>query len=171
MPFQKFKLKIAARIFLILCPILMSYVSIAKASASAVINKSLSISANKERVWSVLTDEAELARWWNKGVKLEPFVDGEFYEPWGNDQLATGKVLFVEPVENIRFTWKEKTWSDDQQTVCEFSISEEEGVTTLLVKHSGWEVFQNSKDQMMDGFSQGWDFLLPKLKNYIESEQ
>lgn len=143
----------------------------AKEPAAAVIRKSLSVRGNKEKIWSALTNETELARWWNKGVRLEAYVGGEFYEPWGNGQLATGKVLFVEPPKTIRFTWKEQAWSPEQQTVCEFSFKEGDGFTVLSVEHSGWESFQHSKDQMMESFSKGWDYFLPKLKSYIENEQ
>lgn len=167
---QNFKLKIIGIVFVVLCPVLASCASMAKEPLAAAIHKSLTIRGTKEQVWSALTTDVELDHWWNKGVKLEPSVGGVFYEPWGDGQLATGIVLAVEPMRSIRFTWKERPWNPDQQTICEFSLQETNGITVLTVKHSGWEVFQNSKDQMIEGFSLGWDSILPKLKNYIENK-
>lgn len=154
----------------IFCIFLTSCNSMAKETSDVTVNKTISIQAKKQRVWSALTDSTELAQWWNKGVKLESFVGGEFYEPWGDNQLATGKVLSVDVMKNIRFTWREKNWSEGQLSVCEFSLQEKDGVTVLTMKHSGWESFGDSKHQMAEGFSNGWDFLLPKLKSYVESK-
>lgn len=154
---------------LILCALLTSCTSMAKDSAKVVVVKTLNINGNKEQVWAALTKSSELALWWNKDVKLEPFMGGEFYEPWGDGQLATGKVLSVEPLKSIRFTWREKTWSADQQSFCEFYLDEKDGGTVLTVRHSGWESFAEAQHQFADGFSKGWDFLLPKLKSYLEA--
>jgi uncharacterized protein YndB with AHSA1/START domain len=132
------------------------------------IYKSIQLNAKKEQVWSALTSAPELGQWWNKGVRLDPRVDGDFYEPWGQGQLATGKVLDVVPGIKIKFTWQEKTWAIDQSTICVFEIIEEDRRVVLRVTHSGWDVFGSTKLQMMEGFGKGWDFLLPKLKSYLE---
>lgn len=132
--------------------------------------KSIVIKTTKKRLWSALTQEEELNHWWNKGVKLEPSIGGEFYEPWGDGQLATGKVIHVKILEEIEFTWQEKYWNLSEETICHFSLKEADGKTILEVKHSGWDTFKDPeyREKLIEGFKSGWDFLLPKLKKYIE---
>lgn len=145
----------------------ISYPSLAKNPDTFVIEKSIGFHGTGGAIWSALTEESELALWWNEGVRLEPKVGGAFYEPWGNGQLATGKVLEVVPNRRIRFTWQEKTWRPNQKTVCEFSIEIEKDQSVLKVSHSGWEVFSETRQAMMSGFSRGWDQILPKLHEYL----
>ena len=145
--------------------------SLGKKSTELVIYKSLSLKATKQSVWAALTEERELKQWWGKGVKLEPRVGGQFYEPWGDGQLATGKVVHVNPKEDIRFTWREKYWaSPGEVTACMFTIKETKGTTDLEVAHSGWESFSDleKRKQLVEGFHKGWDLILAKLKKYLE---
>ena len=143
----------------------------ADTATEPVINKKLVLKASQEEVWSALTTHSELEKWWNKGVKLEPFVGGEFYEPWGDGQLATGKVLKLSPLKSIEFTWREKYWMAFENTQCLFIIENLSDKTVLHVEHSGWEVFKDEEKRikLLKGFEQGWNALLPKLKKYIES--
>ena len=67
----------------------------ADTAPSTTIKKALILKASKAQVWSALTNQNELSKWWNNGVKLEPFIGGQFYEPWGENQLATGLVRKV----------------------------------------------------------------------------
>ncbi|MCJ8275376.1 MAG: SRPBCC domain-containing protein [Bdellovibrionales bacterium] len=135
-------------------------------------NKALSFEKRVEftvdvnQLWQALTTEEELSRWWNKGVKLEPKVGGQFYEPWGKEQLATGEVLSLKPQEYIEFTWREKTWEPSQKTVCRFEVRKNSSGSVLIVKHSGWESFEKPKPAM-EGFKKGWDFFLAKLKKHL----
>ena len=154
-----FKKNLMVQMLVSLCLSLISCSSVTKEVKSLVIEKTVSLSGDKEQVWSALTDEVELSQWWGKKVRLDPKVNGEFYEPWGDGQLATGVVLSVTPQKTIKFTWREKTWSSGQQTVCEFSIEKSSSGTLLKIKHSGWEIFGDSKNQMVEGFNRGWDFI------------
>ena len=117
----------------------------ADTATEPVINKKLVLKASQEEVWSALTAHSELEKWWNKGVKLEPFVGGEFYEPWGDGQLATGKVLKLSPLKSIEFTWREKYWNVSEKTKCIFIIEKRSNTTVLHIKHSGWEVFKDEE--------------------------
>ena len=128
--------------------------------------KRVEFSVSGSQLWSALTTEKELGQWWNKGVKLEPKEGGQFYEPWGKGQLATGEVLSLKPQEFIEFTWREKTWKPDQKTNCRFELKTNGTGSVLIVKHSGWESFDDPK-AMMDGFQKGWDFFLGKLQKHL----
>lgn len=156
--------------YIVLLLYLFSSISSADSSLKPVIYKKVILSGGVDLVWSALTDHHELEKWWNKGVKLEPVVGGQFYEPWGNGQLATGVVLKLNPLKSIEFSWREKYWQKTKKTICEFTLEEASDKTTLYVRHSGWELFKNEtrRQQLIKGFDQGWNSLLSKLKRHIE---
>lgn len=154
-------------IFFIFCLLSTSHASEDKVSFSTEIE----LAATRERVWRALTTEKDLGQWWNPGVILQPKVGGIFYEPWGDDQLATGSVTSLEIQKFIKFTWKEKYFKEDQRTNCEFSLKESAGKIILTVKHGGWESFEDKKqrEDLIKGFQGGWEFFLGKLKAYVEN--
>jgi uncharacterized protein YndB with AHSA1/START domain len=158
--------------FLILMLFVSSCITDSNLKNENVIYKKIYLKAKKEKVWSALTDERELAKWWNKGVKLQPYRNGQFYEPWGEGQLATGSVINLKLQEFITFTWKEKYWSPSESSVCTFSIEEHKEGTMLKIHHSGWESISdlNKRKKLIEGFNQGWDVLLPKLVKYIQEQ-
>lgn len=149
----------------------LNSIAFSQTNEENVISKKIVLNANKTQVWSALTSDDELSKWWNKGVKLKPFVGGEFYEPWGDNQLATGEVKNIKTESYIEFTWKEKYWQAEQRTICRFTIKKDQKNTILSVTHSGWETFKNLKNRqkLIRGFNKGWDSLLPKLKGYLDS--
>ena len=154
---------------MILLPLMFNLISClpsTKKTQTLSFEKRVEFSVNVQILWNALTVEEELGRWWNKGVKLEPKVGGQFYEPWGKDQLATGEVLSLKPQEYIEFTWREKTWAPSQKTVCRFEVRKNSSGSVLIVKHSGWESFEKPKPAM-EGFKKGWDFFLAKLKKHL----
>jgi uncharacterized protein YndB with AHSA1/START domain len=136
------------------------------------IHKQIVLQTKKEKVWSALTDQNELGKWWNKGVKLDPYIGGQFYEPWGEGQLATGKVIDLKLHKFIKFTWKEKYWNPSENTVCTFFLEEAKEGTVLKVYHSGWESIKDldRRKELVKGFNKGWDHLLPKLVKDIQNE-
>ena len=137
-----------------------------KMSDTVSIEKSVVLNSSKEKVWKALTDEKELGQWWNKGVRLEPRLDGDFYEPWGKGNLATGKVIEVENQKMIQFTWREKAWKANQETICQFSLEEKDNKTHFTVTHSGWEQFENQK-QLIESFEMGWSGIFKLLEKHL----
>jgi uncharacterized protein YndB with AHSA1/START domain len=136
------------------------------------VHKVLSIKNSKSIVWDALTNQNELEKWWGKNVKLEARVGGQFYEPWGDGQLAVGKVLNLTNQKSITFTWKEKDWLTSEKTICKFSITRIKNITKLEIEHTGWESFKglDKQKKIMNGFSKGWDFLLQKLKKHLTNK-
>ncbi len=159
-----------AKIYLLIVLLFISFNTETSVSKEIFILKSITLQASQEQVWSALTNEGDLSQWWNQGVKLEPYLGGLFYEPWGNNQLATGTVKNLALLNFIEFTWREKYWQTSEVTLCRFSLKEVNGSTLLQVKHSGWNTFKSSDDRkkMIKGFESGWDFLLPKLKKFLD---
>ncbi len=157
--------------FLVLPLIFIAHTVFANQGNENMITKTITVNVEQSVLWSALTTEEGLAKWWGANVRLEPKLHGEFYEPWGDGQLATGKVIAIAQGQMIQFTWQEKYWKPENLTSCKFSLQENNGTATLTLEHSGWESFPDltEREKMISGFSKGWDYLLPRLKAYLES--
>ncbi len=90
--------------FSLMILLVISSTSFAEVKSEEIVYKKIVLKGNRKQIWFILTDENELGKWWNKGVKLEPYVGGQFYEPWGEGQLATGKVIDLKLKKFIKFT-------------------------------------------------------------------
>jgi len=135
-----------------------------------VVYKSVVLKLSPFELWSILTEKEKLAQWWNKGVRLEALVGGDFFEPWGKDGLATGKVVALKPFEMMTFSWVEKYFEKSEKTICTFRLKKVPGGTKLEVIHEGWSSFKDEKKRsnLVLGFRKGWDMLLLKLEKYVK---
>ncbi len=136
------------------------------------IEKEIDVNTSPMKVWEALSNPMLLAKWWQEGMKLEPKVGGEFYEPWkdanGSAQLATGIVEAVIPQKYLQFSWVEKPWEANQKTVCSFELTEIQSMTRLSLIHSGWDRFPAERAATLkNGFEAGWDAILNNLKNFL----
>ncbi|HEX7674969.1 MAG TPA: SRPBCC domain-containing protein [Bdellovibrio sp.] len=137
------------------------------------IEMSITVKATVGEVWNALTDADELENWWGEDVKLEPKVNGKFYEYWeddaGNEQMASGKVLALKKMKHITFTWREKSWPKNATTECSFEITEEGKKSTLKLKHTGWETLpEDRREKVFKDFKVGWTFHMKELKEYLD---
>lgn len=136
--------------------------------------KRLEIKATPCQIWEALTTKRLLAKWWGKGIELQPKSGGRFHEPWkddhGGEQLASGTVLSAEKAKEIKFTWREKFWPEERQTVCLFRIENAGPKTALVLEHSGWECFPPGEAEKMAGaFEAGWNDHFTSLKAFLET--
>ena len=70
-------------------------------------------------VWHKLTDKAELKRWWETEVELEPHEGGSYR--LGFQSMGPRKILTWEDGKRLRHDW---LWQDTHETEIEWNITE-----------------------------------------------
>lgn len=119
-------------------------------TGSAVI-VSLRVQASPQRAFAVFTEE--IAAWWKpeRFFQLTPRGDGTLrFEPGENGRLVTdlpngktfeiGRITAWQPGAKLAFTWRQATFTPDQQTHVTVTFdSVGEGETRITVEHRGWE--------------------------------
>lgn len=140
---------------------------------SETIELSISVKASPEEIWQVLTDPDELENWWGDGVRLEPRVGGVFSEPWEDDkgtrQMASGKVKTLKKKQEISFTWTEKSWPTEAQTICAITIEDKKMIRMIHLKHTGWETLPaDIRNKTLKDFKVGWNYHLKELQAYLD---
>jgi glutathione S-transferase len=134
-----------------------------------------SLAAPPARVWSALTDPAELAGWfWPPSLRPRAVTDarpgGEFRvegKPGAAyDLIVAGRYEAVQAPNRLVFTWHwENVEADDAeatQTLVTIELSPVDGATTLSVTHSGFP-----DEASRDDHIKGWSDCLDRLPDHL----
>jgi uncharacterized protein YndB with AHSA1/START domain len=119
--------------------------------------------ATVKQMYDAISTAEGLAAWWTKNVSGESKVGNvlHFHFSKGGPDF---QVLELQP--NKKVEWKciqgPKEWVD---THIEFYISEQDGETILLFKHSGWR----EEVEFMHHCSTQWAYFLIGLKKLLEA--
>ena len=70
-------------------------------------------------IWHKLTDKAELTRWWETKVEIEPHEDGSYR--LGFRSMGPRRILTWEEGKRLRHDW---LWQDTHETEIEWNIAE-----------------------------------------------
>jgi len=124
------------------------------------------IKAPISTVYNALTTEEGLGRVWTKKLTVKPEIG--FINEFDFDEEYLTKMKINDLQENKKVVW-ECTESDKEWvgTGISFELSENKGVTTVLLKHFNWR-------ELTDFYrwcSYNWAMFLYSLKTYCESEE
>jgi uncharacterized protein YndB with AHSA1/START domain len=142
------------------------------------VERTTAIAAPPERVWQAWV--SEINRWWAKpyyndhdrvtGLELEPCLGGRFVEKWGGGGAGflIGQVIEWLPPLRLAYTWSERGWVG-AVTVARLELDPDgQGGTLLHFTHAGFERLPESA-RMRDGYAEGWEDLVSRLKQYVEA--
>lgn len=141
------------------------------------IERSIEVNAPIDRVWNLLTDPAEMPRWWKTLVAAE--IDlrpgGEMTLTWGEHGVTSARVEAVEAPVRFGFTWASNAEgrppSPGDQTLVEFRLEEFGEITKVTVYESGFETLEIPDGERMtsvEGNIKGWTEALNDLKDLID---
>lgn len=142
------------------------YMLIDKNERFAEVKKNILINAPIEKVWEYVATSEGISSWFMPN-DMEPIEGKEFIlqaGPWGNSAC---KVTEVNPPNRLSFEW-------GREWLVTFELQEKEGQTELTLIHAGWSEekqteFGESHIDVRSRMSGGWDGLVQKLKNVVES--
>ncbi len=140
-----------------------------------VLELQLVVDAPRERIFSALTESAEVARWWGPDgyamaeIDLDLRVGGGYrftMQPPGGDRFhLAGEFLEIEPPRRLVYTFRyEEPDPDDRLTVVALSL-EEAGNDTQVSLSQG----EFATDARLELHRSGWRDSLEKLRELTES--
>ena len=139
------------------------------------ITKEITIDANPERVWEFVNTGEGLSRWFGSEVRMNPEVDGDFYEitvKGGTTYELGGRVLVVAPPRKLLtairiITPEESRW--DNYTLVSILLDETgDGNTHVTLEHTGFEDTPHPQG-LYEGFIRGWGDVLERLQAQVMS--
>lgn len=134
---------------------------------SDVVDRTLRLAARPERVWTALTDPAELACWFPDETDLEPRAGGSGWFEWRAHGKYAVRVEEIDPPRRLVWTWARQpdlALEDIARTRVEWTLERRaDGGTDLHLRESG---FTRPEDR--DENDRGWDQELGELVEYLE---
>ena len=124
------------------------------------IDLSIQIDAPRERVWSALTDAAEIPRWLAPSAKVKPGPGGFIELSWGEGMTGRNTIEVWEPPEHL------VAGNSDAGLREDYTLTETASGTTLRLIHSGFPAnpegaaYRNSVDS-------GWRTFFPMLRHGV----
>jgi uncharacterized protein YndB with AHSA1/START domain len=117
-------------------------------------------------VWNAITKAEEISEWFIKAeFKAEV---GYHYTFTHENTVISGKVLKVDPVYNLVYTWNVGGTGVD--TTVKWHLEENDLGTLLTLEHSGISNYPTSEmiDKMFSSFSDGWGSCITNLDHYLQ---
>ena len=133
-----------------------------------VVEKTLQLRADQERVWNALTDPAELGKWFPDRTDLEPRAGAAGWFDWTVHGKYAVRVEEVDPQRRLVWTWARDAGVELEQgprTTVEWMLeARPDGGTTLHLRESGF-----TDAHYRDGNDEGCDKELGELVTYLQA--
>jgi uncharacterized protein YndB with AHSA1/START domain len=131
------------------------------------------LDARRERIFELLTDPTELARWWGPRGFTTPEIEvdlrvGGHYRfamqpPAGEVFHLSGHFLEVNGPSRLAYTfWWEEPHPDDRETVVELTLEAERDTTVLSLRHGEF-----ATDERLALHRGGWTDSLDRLHDVV----
>jgi uncharacterized protein YndB with AHSA1/START domain len=149
------------------------------------VEREILIEASPEVVWGVITEPAQISRWFSDEAEFEgrPGADGTLtWKPGGrggekdSDLVVPIRVVDAEPFRRFSFRWNHPHGAAPDATnsaLVEFSLIEEAGGTRLRVLESGIDAVTHdeaSKAKYLKEHKHGWGRHFGELQDYVASK-
>jgi uncharacterized protein YndB with AHSA1/START domain len=131
------------------------------------------IDAPLEVVWAVVTEPAQITRWFSDAAELDLRAGGDGVLSWEEHAPAHFRVERVERPHLFSFRWMYPEGSEPREgnsMLVEFTLSDEGGKTRLRVVESGLNAIDwadQEKTRYFDSHSEGWGRHFGQLDRYM----
>jgi uncharacterized protein YndB with AHSA1/START domain len=124
------------------------------------------------KVWSAITDKAEMKQWYFDLAEFKPEIGFEFEFTGGPDNgiqyRHLCKITEVIPEKKLTYSWRYDGFEGNSFVT--FELFPQGGQTLLRLTHNGLETFpQDNKDFATGNFVEGWTHIINiSLKDYLK---
>ncbi len=131
---------------------------------------SLEIAVPAKTVWEALTNKDKMSVWYFDipDFSTTPGTTFEFYESEEKQYLHRCEVLECVEGKLFKHTWQHPNESEGTSVVT-WTLDEKDGVTTVMLTHSGLENFADGGDALKpENYQMGWDAIVKtNLRNFL----
>jgi uncharacterized protein YndB with AHSA1/START domain len=149
------------------------------------VEREILIEATPEVVWGVITEPAQIRRWFSDEAEIEGRAGADGTLTWrpggrgGNpefDAIVPIRVVEAEPFRRFSFRWNHPQGvkpDESNSALVEFSLTEEANCTRLRVLESGIDAVtenEEGKARYLKDHEQGWGRHLGEMLDYVASK-
>jgi uncharacterized protein YndB with AHSA1/START domain len=147
------------------------------------VEREILIEAPAETVWGVITEPAQISRWFSDEAELEPRAGANgtlTWRPGGRgggdrdiDNVVPIRVVEAEPYRRFCFRWNHPQGAapdEGNSALVEFVLTEEPAGTRLRVRESGIDAVTHDAESMasyLESHEHGWQKHLGELLDHV----
>jgi uncharacterized protein YndB with AHSA1/START domain len=132
-----------------------------QATTTDTIERTLTIAARPETVFSFLTDPIKIAEWMGRSVSAEPRPGGVIRVDYNGFDIMRGEFVEVTPHSRVVYTFGWESLAADAirpgASTVEFSLTPQGDATVLHMVHRGLP------EMALASHAEGWDVFLPQM--------
>jgi uncharacterized protein YndB with AHSA1/START domain len=137
---------------------------------AVMIERSITTSAPRERVWKAVSNPKNLSRWLNMAVDFDKPVVGEVITFTFEGGSNKGAIAIVEPIDRFAFRWKAHP-DYEIRTLVSFILKEEPGGTRITITEEGFDALPaEARQARIDLNEKGWGMVLDQIKKDVETD-
>jgi uncharacterized protein YndB with AHSA1/START domain len=149
------------------------------------VEREILIEASPEVVWGVITEPAQISRWFSDEADIEGRAGADGTLTWKSggcgcekeiDMIVPIRVVDAEPFRRFSFRWhhpQDAGPNENNSALVEFNLVEEGGGTRLRVLESGIDLVTHDapgKARYVEEHEHGWGRHLGELRDYVASK-
>lgn len=134
--------------------------------------RSIVIAAQQARVWSAITEAAQISQWFDGAMQWEfiPAAGAAITFRYNGEIIGYGSVVAAEPPEHFAFRWTPEPGNPTQSLVT-FRLELVAGGTQVTISEEGFEALpEDVRQKRYDMNAMGWGIALDHLTAYLQAE-
>jgi uncharacterized protein YndB with AHSA1/START domain len=131
------------------------------------IEKTITIDAPPEVVWTALTDAQQLANWFPVEARVTPGPGGAMWMKFFDESQYESPIGAWEDHRHLQLIYAEPSERVPHRVALDYFLEGEGGRTVLRLVQSGFSR-DAAWDAMYDGTERGWACMLGALKHFLE---
>lgn len=138
-------------------------------NSTNVIERSILIAANREKVWQAITTPEHFSKWFEADIRFNKLAVGEVmtFDVSGQSGFAT--IAIVEPPERFAYHWTPEL-GNSTQTLVTFFLEVVPDGTCLTVTEAGFEALPDEiRQRRYTMNAEGWGIQVKNVAAYVQS--
>lgn len=133
------------------------------------VERSIWIAAPRQRVWSAVTDDSQLGKWWPPDEWSIPDLEVGGRVQFGDEDAAYATITVVDPPQEFSLHWEANPKFPTTSMTTRILLAEENDGTRLTVTEAGFETLpEDIRERRAEDTSRGYESVLTDLKAYVE---
>lgn len=135
------------------------------------IQRSITTSAPRERVWKAITNPRNLSKWHEPlSMQFDRLAVGEAMTFAYEGKTFPGAIAIVEPQTQFAYRWQAHP-DYDAQTLVTYTLEDVNDGTRVTVTETGFEALPaDARQSQINNNTEGWGIVMDRMKAHVEAE-
>jgi uncharacterized protein YndB with AHSA1/START domain len=138
-------------------------------NSTLVIEQSIVVAADRERVWRAITQPQHFSKWFGGDIQFARLVVGEAMSFAAGGESGPGRIAAVEPPERFAYYWTAEP-GNPTETLVTFRLDSVPEGTLITVTEEEFEALPDEvRRKRFDMNNEGWSIQVQNIAAYLRT--